>query len=81
MGFNIAITDSLRDYVERLHYESVRYQDLLGTVRRDFSPMTDDEWQSSLDYYRNLCVDASESLKCAMDTLYELYGDQIGDKR
>lgn len=81
MGFNIAITDSLRDYVERLHYESVRYQDLLSTVRRDFSPMTDDEWQSSLDYYRYLCVEANESLKCAMDTLYELYGDQIGNKR
>jgi len=78
MSRKIPITESLRDYVERLHYEAVRYKDLLATVGRDCCPMTDEEWDSSRSYFQDLCREAQESLRCAMDTLYELYGDQIG---
>ena len=51
MSRKIPITESLRDYVERLHYEAVRYKDLLATVGRDCCPMTDEEWDSSRSYY------------------------------
>ena len=78
MSRKIPITESLRDYVERLHYEAVRYKDLLATVGRDCCPITDEEWDSSRSYFQDLCREAQESLRCAMDTLYELYGDQIG---
>lgn len=67
----IPITPELRDYIERLHYEAVRYKDLLQTVQRDSCPMTDDEWNSSCEYYQGLCSEAQASLKCAMDSLYE----------
>ena len=43
MSRKIPITESLRDYVERLHYEAVRYKDLLATVGRDCCPMTNEE--------------------------------------
>ena len=76
----ISITPELRDYIERLHYEAVRYKDLLQTVQRDSCPMTDDEWNSSCEYYQGLCSEAQVSLKCAMDSLYEIYGELIGDK-
>lgn len=76
----IPITTELRDYIERLHYESVRYADLLNTVRRDMCPMTDEEWESSKEYYQGLCRDAQASMQYAMDTLYELYGDIIGQR-
>ena len=32
----IKITESLRDYIERLHYESVRYKDLLNVKKIPF---------------------------------------------
>lgn len=47
MHQTIPITEALRDYIERLHYESVRYKDLLATIHRECCPMTDEEWDSS----------------------------------
>lgn len=80
MRKNILITESLRNYIEKLHYEAVRYEDLLHTVNRDCCPMTDEEWQSSCEYYQNLCLEAKTSLQLALESLYELYGEQIGDE-
>lgn len=78
MSHEIKITEALRDYIERLHYEAVRYQDLLATVHRGCCPMTDQEWDSSLAYYQDKCSQAQAGLQSAMDTVYELYQDQIG---
>lgn len=80
MGKNILITESLRNYIEKLHYEAVRYEDFLHSVNRDCCPMTDEEWESSCDYYQKLCQEAQVSFKSAMDSLYEIYGDQIGEE-
>jgi len=79
MDKRIKITEGLRDYVERLNFEAIRYRDLLHSVRRDSSPMTDDEWQSSLDYYRELNAEAQYCLKVAMDEIYDMYKDEIKD--
>ena len=51
MNKTISITTDLRDYIERLHYQVVRYSDLLCTVNRECCRMTDDEWNSSFMYY------------------------------
>lgn len=63
----------LRDYMQRLQYEAVRYQDLLRTVTRDSCPMTDEEWNSSLAYYRTLSREANYSLNVAKQQITELY--------
>lgn len=76
----IKITPELRDYIERLHYESRRYCDLLRTVRRDSCPMTDEEWDSSCQYYRALCDEARVSLEEAMATIGELYREEIAGR-
>lgn len=73
----IKITPELRDYIERLQYEATRYDDLLHIVHRDIVPMTDEEWESSLEYYQNKCIEAKISLQTAMDTVAEIYADQI----
>ena len=78
MHQTIPITEALRDYIERLHYESVRYKDLLATIHRECCPMTDEEWDSSLAYYKAQCEDAQFSLRCAMEAVYEMYGHKIG---
>lgn len=73
----IKITPELRDYVERLWYEAFRYEDLLKTVHRDIVPMTDEEWESSLSYYREKCIEAKISLQAAVDAIGEMYANEI----
>lgn len=75
----IKITESLRDYIERLHYESVRYKDLLNIVSKDSCHMTDDEWNSSLEYYEELYQEAELSLQFALEELYNIYKNEIAD--
>lgn len=75
----IKITEELRNYIELLYYESVRYKDFLKCVTRNSCSMTDDEWNSSMEYYRNLCLEAQISFETARKTIYELYLDEIKD--
>lgn len=79
MNRKINITDDLRDYIEKLYYEAIRYEDFLHTVNRNCCPMTDEEWESSLSYYRILCAEARISFKIAMEEVYELYKEYIGE--
>lgn len=75
----IKITAALRDYIERLHFESVRYNDLLQTVSRETCPMTDEEWSSSFMYFKEKQCEALACFSFAMNELRELYCEQIGD--
>ena len=74
---SIKITTELRDYLERLTYEEVRYCDLLRSVSRESCPMTDDEWNSSLEYYKDLLQEAKIVKQLAMDEIAEIYKDDI----
>lgn len=73
----IKISESLRDYLEMLQYEAFRYGDLLNTIKRDFCEMTDEEWESSLEYYTILNEEAKLSLQAAKEEIAEIYKDQI----
>lgn len=80
MENKIAITKELRDYIEKLHYEAMRYKDLLNTVHRNICPMSDEEWNSSLRYYRKRNAEAWFCLNTAMQEVYDMYRDEIGEK-
>ena len=73
----IQITTELRDYIERLNYEEIRYKDLLQCVTRDSCPMTDEEWDSSYNYYSELYEEARISKKFALDEVANIYKDDI----
>lgn len=75
MSFRIEISEELRDYIERLHYEKVRYEDLLKTVYRNICPMTDEEWNSSLEYFTNLRDEAY----AAYDAMCEFVNEEFAD--
>lgn len=72
------IPEPLRDYLERLHDEAVRLEDLLHVVRRNAAPMTEEEWRESLAYFRGRCRQAKEELQAAKETVAELYEKEIG---
>lgn len=69
----IYITEQFRDYIERLHYEKCRYEDLLKTVRRDMCPMTDEEWDSSMEYFQTLMCEANIRYRAMIDCINETY--------
>ena len=48
------ITKELCSYVETLHYEVRRYNDLLNTINRETHSYTDEEWESSYKYFSRL---------------------------
>lgn len=77
----IPITTDLRDYIERLHYQMIRYSDLLCTVNRECCIMTDAEWNSSFRYYQDLYEESEAEFTCAMATIYEMYNREIGNER
>lgn len=79
MEKRIKISEELKDYIERLNYEEVRYKDLLTCVNRNNHPMTDEEWNSSLEYFGNLYEEARLSKQFAMDEVVEMYKDEIQD--
>ena len=76
----IAITEDLRDYLERLYYESSRYKDILRTISRNMCNMTDEEWEESLAYYQDLCESSQVSLDCALRTVEEIYPELSSSK-
>lgn len=80
MEKRIKITTELRDYIERFNYEEVRYRDLLQSVNRNICPMTDEEWNSSVAYYRELCEEAHLNKQFAMEFITETYADEIQDQ-
>lgn len=76
----IHITEELRDYIELLHFEKMRYTDLLKSVRRDSCPMTDEEWNSSLEYFQEKCKDAMISYQAMTEFINETYRDEIAGR-
>jgi len=76
----ISITTELRDYLERLNYEEVRYKDLLNTVNRDSCLMTDEEWNSSWEYFSDLYEEARLSKQFALEEVVDIYKDEIQDR-
>lgn len=77
----IAITPELRDYIEKLHYESFAYHDLLNTVSRDICEMTDEEWEDSLNYFQVLSEEADLRYKFAKETIVDMYKEEIGENK
>ena len=73
----IKIPESLRDFIQRLFYEKIRYTDLLNTVQRNFTDFTDEEWEESTKYFEKLLLDATYSFDFCMESVYDLYKDQI----
>ena len=76
----IKITKELRDYIELLHYEQVRYNDFMRVIHRDIVPMTDEEWESSLEYFRTLTQDANMSYQAIIESINELYQNEINGR-
>jgi hypothetical protein len=50
----IEINNGLIKYLDKANYEYFRYMSLLNNIKRDFYPMTDEEWNSSMEYYQKL---------------------------
>lgn len=73
----IAINQDLTNYLEKLWYEKNRYADLLKTVNRDCCPMTDDEWNSSWQYYAEKNKLAQLSWQFAVDSLVEMFHNKL----
>lgn len=73
----IKLTEELRDYIESLQYQASRYQDLLNTVNRECCPMTDEEWNSSLEYFSTLYQEANICLNAAKQEINEMYAEEI----
>ena len=71
----IPISIELRDYIERLNYEEARYNAFLRVVTKDF--MTEEEWNSSLEYYRRLHQEAFLTKKFALEEIQEFYNNEI----
>lgn len=77
----IPISEELRNYLERLNYEEVRYCDFLQTVSRDSCPMTDEEWESSLEYYDDKMQEAKLAKQFAMEEIVEIYKNEIDNQK
>lgn len=63
----------MRDYVELLYYEKVRYEDLLKTVNRVDNPMTDEEWESSWEYFSKLLEEANIKFEYVKEIVQEAF--------
>lgn len=77
----IKITKELRDYIELLHYEQFRYDDFMRMIHRDICPMTDEEWESSLEYFTNLRDDARMSYRAMLESINEMYENEINGRK
>ena len=67
------ISKPFRDYVEMLDYEVKRYEDLLKTVNRKDNPMTDEEWNSSWEYFSNLLEEAKFKYEYVKELIQSSY--------
>lgn len=67
------VSKPFRDYVEMLDYEVKRYEDLLKTVNRKDNPMTDEEWNSSWEYFSNLLEEAKFKYEYVKELIQSSY--------
>lgn len=74
----IRIPEALTNYINRLYYEKFRIQDLMDTIDRSFTDFTDDEWRDSYQFFENKLNEAILSYNICMDTVYDMYKDEIG---
>lgn len=74
----IKITKYQRDYFERIHYDAVRYRDLLLCARREDCNATEEEWNESFLYYQKKCEEAQQTERAMLETISELYPDLNG---
>lgn len=75
----IEITKDLRDYIEMLNYEQVRYKDLLDHAKRCKHFMTEAEYKSSYEHFLTLFQEASISKQAALEEVREIYKEQLAD--
>lgn len=72
----IRITNDLKNYIEKLQYEASRYNALfkiLNTKKDKFKHITEDEWNESYNYYKQLQRDANTRYKIVKDLVVEQY--------
>lgn len=77
----IPIPEPLNNYINRLYYEKMRTIDLMNTIDRSFTNFTDEEWNDSYQYFENKMNEAILSFNICMDTVYDMYKDQIGSSK
>ncbi len=78
----IKISKDLCNYIEMLQYEAFRYKDLMQTIHRNISPMSDEEWEDSFAFYQRKCAEAEVSYEIAKEEICNLYEDVItNDKK
>jgi len=75
----IQIPEDLTLYINRLYYEKIRLNDLMKIIDRSFTDFTDEEWNDSYQYFENKLNIANVSFDLCMDTVYDIYKDQIKD--
>lgn len=73
------ISKDLVVYIERLHYESFRYTDLMDTISRDSHYYTDEEWESSYNYFNTLKEEANLKYELAKKEIKKIYKELIGE--
>lgn len=77
----IKIPTQFRDYLELLYYEKVRYNDFLASVKREATNMTDEEWNSSWEYFSNLRDEAYIAFEIAINSMKEIYQEQLKNRK
>ena len=66
-------------YVQQLNYERVRYNALMSFIKRDFYPMSDEEWLDSYNYYSIKQIEANISFNTALEAIEEMYNFKFAD--
>jgi hypothetical protein len=71
----IGLNPELKNYIEKLVYEEFRYNNLLNSVTKDY--MSEEEWQSSLNYYTELYDISNLKKQFALEEIVNMYKDSI----
>lgn len=74
----IEITKDLRDYLERLNYEAIRYCDLLQSAKREDCDASEKEWEMSEKFFRARCEEAQQAKQAMLESLREMYPELEG---
>ncbi len=77
----IKIPEQLSTYINKLYYEKTRTIDLMNTIDRSFTDFTDEEWLDSYQYFERKLNESILSYNICMDSIYDLYKDQIKDSK
>lgn len=70
----IQIDKEIMNYLRKAHYEYIRYKKLLQIIKKDFYPMTDEEWQDSLNYFQRQFQESCITRNTIFETIEEIYG-------